>query len=39
VLVKWDDFKIDSDSAEKFIDQAFDKRKEPIAEKVKVYPK
>lgn len=39
VLVKWDDFNIDSDSAEKFIDQAFDKRKEPIAEKVKVYPK
>lgn len=39
VLVKWDDFKINSDSAEKYIDQAFDKRKEPIAEKVKVYPK
>lgn len=39
VLVKWDDFKIDSDSAEKCIDQAFDKRKKPIADKVKVYPK
>ena len=39
VLVKWDDFKIDSDTAEKYIDMAFDKRKEPIAEKVKVYPK
>lgn len=39
VLVKWDDFKVDSESAEKYIDQAFDKRKEPIAEKVKVYPK
>ncbi len=39
VLVKWDDFKIASDSAEKYINQAFDKRKEPIAEKVKVYLK
>lgn len=39
VLVKWDDCKIVSDSAEKYIDQAFDKRKDPIAENVKVYPK
>lgn len=39
VLVKWDDFKINSDIAENFINQAFDKRKEPIAKKVKVYPK
>lgn len=39
VLVKWDDFKNDAESAEKYIDQAFNKRKEPIAEKVKVYPK
>lgn len=39
VLVKWDDFKKDAESAEKYIDQAFDKRKHPIAEKVKVYPK
>ncbi len=36
VLVKWEDFKKD---AEKYIDLAFDKRKQPIAEKVKVYPK
>lgn len=39
VLVKWDDFKKDAESAEKYIDKAFDKRKHPIAEKVKVYPK
>jgi hypothetical protein len=39
VLVKWDDFKKDAETAEKYIDQAFDKRKYPIAEKVKVYPK
>jgi hypothetical protein len=39
VLVKWDDFKKDAESAEKYIDQAFDKRKQPISEKVKVYPK
>jgi len=39
VLVKWDDFKKDAETAEKYIDQAFDKRKHPIAEKVKVYPK
>lgn len=39
VLVKWDDFKNDAESAEKYIDQAFDKRKQPIAEKVKIYPK
>jgi hypothetical protein len=37
--VKWDDFKKDAESAEKYIDLAFDKRKQPIAEKVKVYPK
>jgi len=36
VLVKWDDFVKD---VEKYIDQAFDKRQHPIAEKVKVYPK
>jgi hypothetical protein len=36
VLVKWDDFK---NNAESYIDLAFDKRKQPIAEKVKVYPK
>lgn len=36
VLVKWDDFK---ENAEIYIDQAFNKRKDPIAEKVKVYPK
>lgn len=39
MLVKWDDFQNDAESAEKYIDQAFDKRDEPIAEKVKVYPK
>ena len=39
ILVKWDDFKKDADSAEKYIDLAFEKRKQPIAEKVKVYPK
>lgn len=39
VLVKWDDFKADAESAEKYIDLAFDKRKEPIAEKVNGYPK
>lgn len=39
VLVKWDNFKKDSETAEKYIDQAFDKRKHPISEKVKVYPK
>jgi hypothetical protein len=36
VLVKWGDFE---ENAEKYIDQAFDKRKHPIAEKVKVRPK
>jgi len=35
VLVKWNDF---CATPEKYIDQAFDKRTEPIAEKVKVYP-
>ena len=39
VLVKWDDFKNNAESAESYIDLAFDKRKQPIAEKVKVYPK
>ena len=39
VLVKWDDFAKDAETAEKYINQAFDKRKDPIAEKVKVYPK
>lgn len=36
VLVKWDDFRLDP---EKYITQAFEKRTDPIAEKVKVYPK
>lgn len=36
ILVKWNDFEKD---AEKYIDQAFDKRKHTIAGKVKVYPK
>lgn len=35
VLVKWDDFTKDP---EKYIDQAFDKRKHSIANKVKVRP-
>lgn len=35
VLVKWDDFK---DDAETYIDKAFDKRTDPIADKIKVYP-
>ena len=39
ILVKWDDFKKDAETAEKYIDLAFDKRKQPISEKVKVYPK
>lgn len=39
ILVKWDDFQKDAESAEKYIDLAFDKRKQPIANKVKVYPK
>lgn len=39
VLVNWDDFKKDAESAEKYIDLAFDKRKQPVANKVKVYPK
>ena len=37
--IEWDDFKNDAESAERYIDLAFDKRKQPIAEKVKVYPK
>ena len=36
VLVKWGEF---YSSPEVFIDQAFDKRKEPIANRVTVYPK
>lgn len=35
VLVKWDDFCSDP---EKYIEQAFQKRTDPIAKKVKVYP-
>lgn len=35
VLVKWDDFK---DNPETYINNAFNKRTEPIANKVKVYP-
>ncbi|MFY0602759.1 MAG: TIR domain-containing protein [Flavobacteriaceae bacterium] len=36
VLVYWNDFYIDP---EKYINQAFDKRSQSIADKVKVYPK
>jgi hypothetical protein len=39
VLVKWDDFKKDAESAEKYIDQAFDKRQHPISKKITVRPK
>jgi len=39
VLVKWDDFKKNAETAEKYIDQAFDKRNHTISERVKVYPK
>lgn len=39
VLVRWDDFSKDADSAEYYIEKAFKKRKEPISQKVKVYPK
>lgn len=39
VLVKWDDFIKDAKTAEKYINQAFDKRKHPIAKNVTVYPK
>jgi len=35
VLVKWDDFRND---AEQYIEQAYNKRSEPIAKKVKVRP-
>lgn len=35
VLVKWDDFKLDP---ERYIEQAFQKREHPIAEKTKVRP-
>lgn len=35
VLVKWDDFKSNPNF---YIDKAFDKRTDPIAQKVKVYP-
>lgn len=36
VLVKWDNFVT---NPEKYIDESFNKRKHPIADKVKVYPK
>ena len=36
ILVKWSDFKANPNY---YIDQAFDKRSHPIADKVKVYPK
>lgn len=36
VLVKWDDFK---ENPNRYIDLAFNKRSQPIANKVKVYPK
>ena len=36
VLVKWDDFR---ENPEKYIDQAFEKRSQTVASKVKVYPK
>lgn len=36
VLVKWDDFYKDS---EIYIEKAYEKRSDPIADKVKVYPK
>lgn len=35
VLVKWDDFKLNPNQ---YIDKAFNKRTDPIAQKVKVYP-
>jgi hypothetical protein len=35
VLVKWDDFKIDPN---RYIEQAFQKREHPVAEKTRVYP-
>ena len=38
VLVKWDDFAIDAKSAEKYIDQVFDKRTSEISSKTKVRP-
>jgi hypothetical protein len=36
VLVKWDDF---MDDPNKYIDQAWEKRTEPIVDKITVYPK
>lgn len=36
ILVKWDDFKSDPN---RYIDMAFDKRSQPIADEVIVYPK
>ena len=36
ILVKWDDFVL---NPEKYIDDAFNKREHPVAEKIKVYPK
>lgn len=38
VLVKWDDFKYDAKSAEKYIDKAFDKRTGKISSQTKVRP-
>lgn len=38
ILVKWADFAIDAKSAEKYIDQAFDKRTSEISSKTKVRP-
>ncbi|TGN20642.1 TIR domain-containing protein [Leptospira idonii] len=35
VLVKWDDFKKDP---EKYIEEAYSKRSQPISQKIKVYP-
>ena len=36
VLVKWDEF---CENPEEFIEKAFKKRSEPIADKIRVYPK
>jgi MTH538 TIR-like domain (DUF1863) len=38
VLVKWDDFKIDAENAEKYINKAFDKRTSKISSQTKVRP-
>ena len=39
VLVKWDDFKKNAEDAEKYINQAFDKRQHQISKRVTVRPK